>query len=794
LLQQETANVGAFTDACSTLSDPEKRTPAGLTCNITGLETAAKYMVRVIAHNFVGESYPSPPALLALFDAGHGIPPTPTQPFISFADTSSVLVRWTPDVVSGTGTAEAVTGYDVGVAAVPAERVRQLVALDQTYLAMKRSHASNAVQLSTHGDRLQRSVNVAQDSNLTEAGVDVNMQDLLADLDYTHVYRGPSDEDAQWFRAEGLNAGGAYAFKVRGLDGESVGEWSEAVFVALSPDVPLAPPAPVLVQAHENNLTVSIAPGHNQGSPVLWTLVEMVVIEGAGGRFSQPRPVANFSGDGVNGSYLLTVDEIPPNTPFGFRAASANAMGQGDYGKLSYFSTRQAPLVKPLPPEVVRSASREVSVRFAVPDLPKRAGRHAAQPVGPMPATEVVNDRPSHLLVSGTDFLFATHQLLDGPSPLETRYHMVANIAEDRSFKTVCNVTKPGCSVDHLRAHTSFVMKVRTIAAWGASPWSDLASTQTDASYPDAPLEPEIEVNHETGRLQLSWFPPESNGFPLTGFDVLLGVVPKKYAQVLQNVVSTTLPPQRFTVPSTDNLKPYFSASKVKGLRPPPPGAPKDETVGGDLQELLSSGRVVLAPNEMSPEALVTSLILPPPPGFKVRDIEETENSAAADIFTPYLSVAASNITTLSFSSQLPAPAEGDSALYVARVRARNKRGYGPPSPITRFFSSPSTDALPPNQPRPPMVARAAKSYLELEWEAPEGNGAVVSTYILRMLVGELTDETSTAFQDVYTGGDLSFRVDGLVPDKMYHFYLVAHNAIGVSPPSNLVRAHTPSV
>ncbi len=275
--------MGRFMSGCHTLSDPERRTPAGLTCSLDHLDPGSKYMVRVVARNFVGLSYPSPPALLALFDKGHAIPPTPIEPFIAYADTTSVLLRWKAEFVPSTilpGAQDHVTGFDVGIASVSPDKVHQLLSLDVSLRMAKRMalHMSSAVQTSVgppgslqpeqQQQRQQQGAENKVDTVLTEGfrlELNKEMQALLQDLEYVHVYRVENGDPALLrYRAAGLSAGGAYALKVRAVDGLVLGDWSDGAFVALSPDVPLAD-CSLRAQYHSSH--------HPRGQPGLTCLV-----------------------------------------------------------------------------------------------------------------------------------------------------------------------------------------------------------------------------------------------------------------------------------------------------------------------------------------------------------------------------------------------------------------------------------------------------------------------------------------------------------------------------------------
>ncbi|KAM9436332.1 fibronectin type III domain-containing protein 3B [Clarias gariepinus] len=121
---------------------------------------------------------------------------------------------------------------------------------------------------------------------------------------------------------------------------------------------------------------------------------------------------------------------------------------------------------------------------------------------------------------------------------------------------------------------------------------------------------------------------------------------------------------------------------------------------------------------------------------------------------------------------------------YTFRVAARNDIGSSGFSPEVVFH----TTGSPPQMPSAPRLLHTGASWAELEWSRPSSYGPEEAlTYTL-----EMQDETKGAeFQAVYTGVDLSSRVEGLSRNTQYRFRLTTCSAEWRSSPSSLLVCRT---
>eukprot|EP00298_Acanthocystis_sp_HF-20_P017442 c21747_g2_i1.p1 GENE.c21747_g2_i1~~c21747_g2_i1.p1 ORF type:complete len:1695 (+),score=823.65 c21747_g2_i1:29-5113(+) len=833
ILAFDTIPMGGYRTGCKTLSDAGKRIPASLTCDLVDLEEGSKYMVRVIAYNFVGQSFPSPPSLLSLFSNGHGIPPTPEAPYVAFTDTASVLLRWTDQFLPNTGTSQVIDSYDVGISIIPTSQVHKFTKLNSDIQSSKQKLGkAQQKQEQTEQQKQQEEEEQNEKLMITFQNAYQELQSLLSNSTFLHVYRGSNSTDSLFFLAEGLVAGGTYAFKVRGVDSEKTGEWSDGVVITLSPDVPVPAPAPRLVDRGPNYITIEITDPDAQGSPILYTVLELSIVQSvSAGIWAAPKPIAVFNNPyylgssnnnnatvttttttatGSDDSFYsfqkvvrnVTIVDLPANTPFAFRVGSANAVGMGSFGEMSRYFTSYAPLAKPAPPRIRYATKNKVAMQFSLPprgtrpaftNSIKRVENYAKNHNGvkiPLLSYDPLN--PNHLFVSGDEFLLLTQQTVDlsASHDSKTYFQLVADIEDDRSLAVVCNVTTTSCEFDNIRPHTTIHTKLRVIESWGASDWSDVVAVTTLNSQPDAPLEAHVTVSPLKTLANISWVPPESNGEILLNFDVYAGVVPQRLFKFVSSVVGTRMPNRKFVLSPTTSIRPFFMSF---GQTTPPASVIQDSE-SSILKSNNNNNKVIqLIPNKFSPEAIATSQLLPetddiPFPPEQIKDVQEDD-----DFTLNFLQLVAQNVTDLSYLWKYPLNLSQieEPSMFITRVRARNRLGAGPLSPIMRFYASASSAASPPNQPETPMLARATTNSLVLEWETPNGNGAQVNLYVLKMRVSQFQGKDSEDFHDVYVGSSTSFEIKGLVPSQLYYFYLIAYNSVGHSPPSNLVLFQT---
>lgn len=829
-----------FTEGCETrpgelvMKNGKKVQPmAPLTCKLERLIPGARYAVRVKALNFIGYSDPSAAALLPLYPEGHAQPPKLLRPFITYSDTKNVALKWSPDALPGTGVSERIEGYDVGMRNIPSALRDRLSRLEGM---VRRSKRMLALEEDAEGSyaTTEKLSNETVDALLSSYSDSVNLvQKMLNDLPCVHVSRQyVADGTDHTFYASGLEPGQGYAFSVRAFDADGEGAWSDGVFVSLSADTPSQPPPVYLREAGTDYLLLEVRPGHPQGSALTSNIVQMQVVEDTTiGRWSsfhmltrlpaEPVPMVDEDTGLQDQVQLLRVSDIPPNTNFGFRAASSNGVGLGELSIPMRYWTKPAPLTRPNTPLVAKIGSRVLGVMVDRP-VPANMMRkmRSNEPVrGTLPTP--TKNADGMYTMSALDYLYASHTDIDTAEPGKgglspTKYEIEMNVGPERQFETLCSQESPKCTLEGLAPATKFIMRARVVEPWGASAWSFPVAAQTLPTVPGTPSPVKVSwINQRS--VKLSWTPPNPNGSPLIAFEVVGARVPRKLRKYTKTVVTTYTPPGNYRAGPTDGLPMYILSQALKEKDIPTEHdlmMAKDEDEEDDdiwfdedkgEQDYSAAGAVQVVPNYLSWEAVATVKSLPEPdlPGYLAQDVEARKKFKAQELaddeigsdFTESFLVSVSNTSELNVVWNLPLrPSTG---MYVARVRALNKNGFGPLSPLIRFYGSSGGAAMPPDEPYAVETSRVTLATMTLTWAPPRDNGAVIYEYVLRALVGKELDPKRVEldpklFQDIYTGPDTTHTLKNLVPGSWFYFYLIARNSVGQSPPSPLVLFRLP--
>lgn len=121
---------------------------------------------------------------------------------------------------------------------------------------------------------------------------------------------------------------------------------------------------------------------------------------------------------------------------------------------------------------------------------------------------------------------------------------------------------------------------------------------------------------------------------------------------------------------------------------------------------------------------------------------------------------------------------------YCFTVSAINEVGQGPfsDSPGTTECATPDT---PPEAPPPPQQPAFGCGYLDLSWTEPANQGSAITQYVLRISGGESRNIILPATASTY-------RLEGLTNGTPYAFEVLAENAEGQGPWSQISEAEHP--
>lgn len=394
-------------------------------------------------------------------------------------------------------------------------------------------------------------------------------------------------------------------------------------------------------------------------------------------------------------------------------------------------------------------------------------------------------------------------------------YELEMNVGPFREFQSVCLQQSSKCTVEGLVPNTKYLMRARVREPWGISAWSFPTAGQTLSTTPDAPSPIQVQWLNDQ-QVELTWKPPKNNGGALIAFQVFGARVPNVVRKYTKQAVTTYTPTEPFRAGPTDGL-PNYIMSKALPVEDYPSAHhgmmldfadEEDDDIWYDEDkddQDWATTRTVIEPNLLSPEAVATVKSLPEPdlPGYLAEDMEARKVFVAQELaddeigadFTEEFLTDLGNVTTLTYTWDVPV--KHSPGLYVVRVRALNKYGMGKMSPIYRFYASTGSAAMPPDEPQPVELSRATETSMQITWQQPRENGAVVNQYVLRALGGKDIDPKRVEldpklFQDIYVGSSRSHTLNRLVPGSWYYFYLFARNAVGQSPPSGIKLFRVP--
>ncbi|SED98732.1 Ig-like domain-containing protein [Ruania alba] len=274
---------------------------------------------------------------------------------------------------------------------------------------------------------------------------------------------------------------------------------------------------------------------------------------------------------------------------------------------------------------------------------------------------------------------------------------------------------------------------------------------------PEAPTIPLIEdvANRE---VTLSWTAPEDNGASISGYTVTYGsgsqACPTTTCTITGLANGTTY---TFTVTAAnevgDSPASPASAEATPDVRPEAPGAPTVEFGDGELDVTWNTPR-----NEGTP---ITHYDVQISPADGAGQQQVNQTSMTWDGLT-------------------------NGQDYTFRVRALND---APDPGEWSEWSAPEHPSGPPARPAAPRTTRiddSAGGRLQVEWTAPNNNGAAIQSYELRMYKDGALAQTFTP------GGGQTSREVQVQNGHDYHFTLVALNRSGnseTSPASNEVRS-----
>lgn len=533
-------------------------------------------------------------------------------------------------------------------------------------------------------------------------------------------YSGP----ATYVQVKGLRPGRNYAVRVvcRPIVTDpsvvvELADPSEILLVRTPATPPAAPTTPQLAVRQRNSLKYKWSePSENGGHPVLAYVVQChPPPEGFQG---QPTPEGMFEiYRGLERSVVLK--KLLPGVRYSVRVKAINCIGESPFSPVATYTTQASVPSTPYPPTVSSSGQDSVVLRWA--------------PVSGNGAE-----------VSG--------------------YQVMMDDGQGGEFNFIGHTLEPQFSVAGLRSGLSYRFRVQAENSEGRSQWSAPCVAQTAATPPMAPPPPaRSSATHSSASI--IWRQPEYDG----------GSPVQTYQLEMQPKCSTAMKDMsREWVRVFEGLE---TTCTLGGLR-----------AGCMYRVRVRALNAVGAGAYSYPADVATSAASPEAPGTPAATSKAQDSLAVQweapshDGGAPILSYRLCHRLVGPVEQPLDgsgmAPTEEESfhtaydgverraeisglspgMSYEFKVNATNRQGQSPWS--TSILATKAGLPLPP---APPSIGEGSTARsLELRWERPYGNGAVVDSYVVQMRLAE-TEQQQVQEPDPQQGGAAEGAEDGAV-------------------------------
>lgn len=586
------------------------------------------------------------------------------------------------------------------------------------------------------------------------------------------------------YTMEGLKSGHVYRVRVMAHNEKGKGPFSRPGELLTNFASPSPPAPPSIRERSTTIITISWGPSERDGgSPITAYEVEMK-------RFMRN----NWTAVMYYGSCTTyTVTGLCPGELIGVRVRAVNLMGKSGWCSEARFGTLPGLPEAPSDPVAVDVGSRSIVLEWCPP----------------------VHDGGSQIVCYRLEAIIRKEDATSIGSVQDEESRVLAVYRSEKCrFK-----------ISGLEPGASYCFQVQAVNKLGAGPYSGLSVLTTLSGPPAAPEPPVAARKASANSISLRWSPPCSNGAPIELYSlqmVVLGYGEKCISGCDDSTTSgcdiqggdiSSLANQRV---HSDSFSPFSDG---------PPHSPShstssDSSRGTSTWESEKSSQK----NRTSPSYAGTS--------EDEHDVHGVQYKRSVDgqvtLFRPFdlgliINGARSNVALCDAYSG-PSTAYTVNKLqphtsYAFRLQARNAAGLSEFSAFSIMMTSPAA----PCAPCPPVVIEETSSSLTIRWEVPEqDNGSPVFRFTLEMLKVEFDGEgmlpkerssqvlsnqkksskkkmtkkeaivlQTSVWNPVYDGSGLRHEVSDLLPGKKYTFRVIAHNLLGMSPPSLVTEATT---
>ncbi|KAH8255366.1 hypothetical protein KR038_001676 [Drosophila bunnanda] len=511
----------------------------------------------------------------------------------------------------------------------------------------------------------------------------------------------------------------------------TVSEPAEFRTPACEPD---QPPPPKLVSRTKNSINLRWAAPSANGSSIQHYLLE----------YDEGRATTNGSGQPQKFVELAkikakhyVIGKLQPTTVYSFRLAAVNEVGQSPYSPIASYSTSGNPPPVPRPPQLLANSSSSLKLCWE-----RRA--------------------------QDGDFLL---QLQDAESG-----HGYLNTYKGTELQTECL---------QLRRASSYQFRLRSENEAGVSPWSPEVSYRTLAERPGRPGKPQAKGKIHGTHFKARWeAPSDSGGAEILRYHLELSAAGPVFERIYSGAETEAM---------CERLQPgttYALRACCEG--------PAGQSPYSDIGHVTTEAVPPSAPppphcsDPPSPYAALLKLQHPEYNGGAPVLEFEAQMRRLEQVQPPQLVYRGKQAY---FVAQDLIPG----SMYEAQVRAINRIGAGNWSQWMRFTAA----AAAPGVPEELRVLVKSATHLSVSWQPPlQDNGAAVTSYTLKSASQERRDEDqeqevkeppSSEFHNCYQGALTSAELRNLSPFTRYHFRILATNAAGTGPSSDVISVCTPA-
>ena len=701
-------------DTATNWTELADSTPStALSATITTLTNGTSYQVQVRAANTHGDGPWSPSATLKA-----GLPAAPAAPTLTSGN-AQLAAAWTAPANNGS----AITDYDVQYSSDGGSTWTEWNAGDTgttlsatiTTLTNGTSYQVQVRAANTHGDgpwspsaTLKAGLPAAPAAPTLAPGnaqlsvswtAPANNGSAITDYDVQYKAKTANAWTSHAFTgtgtsttiSSGITNGTEYEAQVRAVNAHGNGPWSPSA--SLKAGVPVAPAAPTLT-ADNASLAVGWTAPANNGSAITDYDVQYKA------KTANAWTTHAFTGTGTS----TTITTLTNDTEYEVQVRAVNANGDGPWSDAA-------------------------------------SGTPAAQaPDAPAKPTIAVNimwwSAPASNGASITDYDI---QYSSDSGATWTEWDPTTTSTSSIFVLTV------------LPGGQTVALQVRAENSAGAGPWSP--SSDSYAVPKRAPDKPAPRLTPGNQSLGVSWTAPESNGEPITDYDVRHSLDGATWTELPDNTPSTA---RTATITGLTNGYTYFVQVRATNSL-------------GDSAWSDSVLQKVGVPDAPAPQAapgnaqLFVNWEAPASNGSNITDYDVQYSSDGGGTWTDWKA----SETSTSTRATITGLTNGTS--YHARVRAANSLGDGPWSPPVTLIAGA------PTRPSPPSLT-PGNLQLSVTWTAPLNNGSAITAYYVRYSTDQATWTTSNVTVNFAAR---SATITGLTGGTLYYVSVAAENARG---------------